>query len=161
MGLIRRWGHIRGLTVDTCGTPDIIFIWFTCYRRGQEFQKDEISWNDGIMLTEKSFSYLGLSKRGEGDKRSRARAPKGPVSVLCRKILLLLYISAVHFYGNLSALKGHLQEPSILMAVSFYVRNQTHNIDIPDLSKLVLSQRVSRWRRRVVEFLFTFNLFGL
>ena len=67
----------------------------------------------------------GPSRRGDrGGKRSRARAPKGPVNILCLKALLLLYISAVHFYDNLSALKGYLQEPSTLMTV-FMVRNQT------------------------------------
>ena len=46
---------------------------------------------------------------------SRVRAPKGLVINLCHKILLLLYISAVPFDGNSSALKGCLQEPSTLM----------------------------------------------
>ena len=41
----------------------------------------------------------------------------GPVNYLCQKILLLLYISAEHFYGNISALKGYLQEPSTVMTV--------------------------------------------
>ena len=60
----------------------------------------------------------GPSRRGgRGGKKSRARAPEGPVNVMCHKILLLLYISAVHFYDNLSALKGYLQEPSTLMTV--------------------------------------------
>ena len=54
---------------------------------------------------------------GRGGKRSRARAPRGPVNILCHTILLLLYISAMHFYGNLSALKGYLQEPLTLMIV--------------------------------------------
>ena len=40
----------------------------------------------------------GPSRRGgRGGKRSRARAPKGPVNILCLKALLLLCISAVHF----------------------------------------------------------------
>ena len=39
-------------------------------------------------------------KGGRGGKRSRARAPRGPVTILCHTILLLLYISAMHFYGN-------------------------------------------------------------
>ena len=47
----------------------------------------------------------------------RARAPKGPISILCHRILILLYIPAVHFYGSLFALKGYLQEPSTLMTV--------------------------------------------
>ena len=43
----------------------------------------------------------GPSRRGgRGGKRSRARTPRGPVNVLCHTILLLLYISSVHFYGN-------------------------------------------------------------
>ena len=58
-----------------------------------------------------------VEKGGRGGKRSRARAPKGPVNILCHRILLLLYISAVHLYDNLSALKGYLQEPSTLMTV--------------------------------------------
>ena len=41
----------------------------------------------------------------------------GPVNILCHKILLLLYISEVHFYGNSSGLKGYLQQPSTLMKV--------------------------------------------
>ena len=64
------------------------------------------------------FEYPGPSRRGgRGGKRSRARAPKGPVNILCHKIWLLLCISAVHFYGNSAALKGYLQEPSNLMTV--------------------------------------------
>ena len=60
----------------------------------------------------------GPSRRGgRGGKRSRARAPKGPVNILCHEILLLLYIFAVPFYGNLYALKGYLQEPSTLVIV--------------------------------------------
>ena len=55
---------------------------------------------------------------GRGGKRSRARAPKGPVNILRQIILLLLYISAVHFYGISSALKGYLQELSTLSTTS-------------------------------------------
>ena len=58
-----------------------------------------------------------VKKGGRGRKRSRAWAPKGPVNILCLKVLSLLRISAVHFYDNLSALKEHLQEPSTLMTV--------------------------------------------
>ena len=59
-----------------------------------------------------------VEKEGDrGGKRSRARAPKGPVNILRKIILLLLYISAVHFYGISSALKGYLQELSTLMTV--------------------------------------------
>ena len=47
----------------------------------------------------------------------QGRAPKGPISILCLKILSLLYISAVHLYGNLSALKGYLQELSTFMTI--------------------------------------------
>ena len=45
--------------------------------------------------------FRTVEKGGRGGKRSRARAPKGPVNMLWHKILLLLLISAVHFYGNL------------------------------------------------------------
>ena len=55
---------------------------------------------------------------GRGGKRSRARAPKEPVDILCQKVLLLLYTSAVHFYGNSTSLIGYLQELSTLMTVS-------------------------------------------
>ena len=101
-----------------------------------------------------------VEKGGRGGKRSRARAPKGPVNILCQKILLLLYISAVHFYDISSALKGYLQELSTLMRV-LTSETKPNRIDISNLSKLVLSQRVSRWCRRVIEFPFTFYLFGL
>ena len=37
---------------------------------------------------------------GRGGKRSRARAPRGPVNILCHTILSLLYTPAMHFYGN-------------------------------------------------------------
>ena len=53
-----------------------------------------------------------VEKEGRGDERSRARASKGPVNILCLKNLLLLEISAVHFYGNLSSLKEYSEEPS-------------------------------------------------
>ena len=76
---------------------------------------------------------------GRGGKRSRARALKGPVNILCDEILLLLYISSVHFYDNLSALKGYLQEPSTLMTV-FMLETKPSYYVLSDLSKLVLSQ---------------------
>ena len=58
-------------------------------------------------ITVKAFlASRTVEKGGRGGKRSRARAPKGPVNILCHRILLLLYIFAVHFYGNVSALKG-------------------------------------------------------
>ena len=59
-----------------------------------------------------------VEKGGRGGKRSRARAPKGPVNILRQIILLLLFISAVHFYGISSALKGYLQELSTLSTTS-------------------------------------------
>ena len=46
-----------------------------------------------------------------GRETSRAWAAKGPVKILCHKDLSLLEISAVNFYGNLSALEGYLHEP--------------------------------------------------
>ena len=82
----------------------------------------------------------GPSRRGgRGGKRSRARALKGPVNILCDEILLLLYISSVHFYDNLSALKGYLQEPSTLMTV-FMLETKPSYYVLSDLSKLVLSR---------------------
>ena len=42
---------------------------------------------------------------------------QGPVNILCHKILLTAIHLIVHFYGNSSALKGHLQEPMTLMTV--------------------------------------------
>ena len=80
-----------------------------------------------------------VEKGGRGGKRSRARALKGPVNILCDEILLLLYISSVHFYDNLSALKGYLQEPSTLMTV-FMLETKPSYYVLSDLSKLVLSQ---------------------
>ena len=65
-----------------------------------------------------------VEKGGRGGKRSRARAPRWPVNILYHTILLLLYISAMHFYGDWSALKGYLQEP-LTFDDSFHVRNQT------------------------------------
>ena len=38
-----------------------------------------------------------IKKGGRGGKRSKAVAPKGPVSTLCHESLLMLYISALHF----------------------------------------------------------------
>ena len=70
-------------------------------------------------------SLPGPLRRGVEGVKGPGPGPLWPVSILCHKILLLLYISAVHFYGNLSALKGYLQEPLSLMTNSFHVRNQT------------------------------------
>ena len=65
-------------------------------------------------------------KGGGGGRGEKGPGPGPlPVTVLCHKTLLLLYIFAVHFYGNLSALKGYLQEQSALMTNSFHARNQT------------------------------------
>ena len=54
-------------------------------------------------------SYSEPSRRGvvEGVKGP------GPVNILCHEILLSLYISAMHFYDNLSALITWVPEPSI------------------------------------------------
>ena len=101
-----------------------------------------------------------VEKGGKGGKRYRARALKGPVNILWDEILLLLYISSVHFYDNLFALKGYLQEPSTLMTV-FMLETKPSYYVLSDSSKLVLSERVRRWCHRVVELPFTFSLFGL
>ena len=85
---------------------------------------------------------MTVEKGGRGGKRSRARAQKGPVNILCHTILLLLYIFAVHFYGNLSALRG-------VFATTFDFDDSIHDtkpnrrIDISNSSKLVISQRVN------------------
>ena len=43
--------------------------------------------------------------------------PLGPVNILCHKnVVIILYLCSA-FYGNLSSLKGYLQEPSSLMTV--------------------------------------------
>ena len=110
-------------------------------------------WDKNIYPLLKCQLYRGrtVEKGGRGGERSRAH-------ILCHEILLLLYIFAVHLYDNLSALTVYLQEPSTLMAHS--CRKPNRHIDTSNLSKLVLSQRVSRWCRRVFEFPFTSNLFG-
>ena len=59
---------------------------------------------------DESYRRPGPSRREE----EGVKGP-GPVNNLCHKILLLLYISAVHFYSNSSVLKGYLKEPSTLM----------------------------------------------
>ena len=64
--------------------------------------------------------YAGPSRRkgeGRGDEGSGSRASKEPVTILCHKNLLLLEISAVHFYSNLSAMNQYLQKSSTLMAI--------------------------------------------
>ena len=65
-----------------------------------------------------------VEKGGRGGKRPRAWAPKGPVNILCHKILLLLYISAVHFYGNSSAFKRVFAR-TVYFDDSYNVRDQT------------------------------------
>ena len=58
-----------------------------------------------------------VEKGGRGGKRSRARAPKGPVNIMCHRIFFIAIYLCSAFYDNLSGLKGYLQEPSTLMTV--------------------------------------------
>ena len=84
---------------------------------------------------------------GRGGERCRARASNGPVKILCLTNLLLLEISAVHYYGNSSSLKDYLQDSSTLMTI--YIL-QTVVLIFLFHTKLVLSSTSKGlfiWRR--------------
>ena len=76
-----------------------------------------------IVLSNSPTTIGLIQDRREGGGGVEGVKGPGPVNILRHEIFVLRYISAVHFYGKLSALKGHLQEPSTFDD-SFHVRDQ-------------------------------------
>ena len=105
-----------------------------------------------------------IYKKYEQDRRGGGvEGVKGPGPGARRYSVTKNFVIAIHlcsaFCDNSSALRVFAR--TVYFDDSFTVRNQIRRNDISNLSKLVLSQRVSRWCRRVVKFPFTFTLFGL